>query len=401
MKILIVSQYFWPENFRINDFTKGLKERGFEVTVLTGLPNYPKGNFFKGYSFFNNKTEYYDGIKIIRSKLIPRSKSKGINLVLNYTSFAFFASLKILFLKGKFNKIFVYEPSPVTVGFPAIIAKLKFNAKLFFWVQDLWPESVSAASKLKNKFVIKFLDQITRYIYSKCDKILVQSNGFKQYIINQGVKADKIVYFPNTIEKIFTENIKCKNPFPDNINKPIILFAGNIGKAQNFDLLVDVLKRLDKNRIKLSWVILGDGRDRDRIQQKIDQKKLSKNIFFLGSFPINEVPKFYKYSDALFVSLTDNKIFSMTIPNKIQSYLAAGKPIIASLNGEGAKIIEDSGSGFISKSGDVNGLYDNLLKFYSLSKKQREVLGKNGKAYFMKEFEREILLDKFEKIIKS
>ena len=161
MRILIVTQYFWPENFKINDIALGLKGKGHEVEIITGKPNYPSGHFNAGYTFWNKRYELWNGIRINRSAVIPRGKGKGMQLLLNYISFAVFGSFRILFIHNKFDKIIVFEPSPITVGIPAIIAKYKFKAPIYFWVQDLWPASISAASTINNKYIINFFNWIT------------------------------------------------------------------------------------------------------------------------------------------------------------------------------------------------------------------------------------------------
>lgn len=394
MRILVITQYFWPENFRINDLTLGLKERGHEVTVLTGLPNYPKGKFFKGYSFFKKKDEFFHGIEVIRSFLIPRGKSGGIRLFLNYISFAFFSSIKAIFLKDDYDLIFVYEPSPITVGIPAVMASKRLKIPVYFWVQDLWPESVVVAGQIKNKFVLKILDKTTRWIYKNSKYILIQSNGFKDYIMNQGVDEDKIIYYPNSTETIYqvvepTEEILQivpKVPFS-------ILFAGNIGDSQDFENILEAARMLLKENNEIHFVILGDGRKKPFVEKKVKEYKLEYNFHLLGAFPVDTMPYFFATADGLLVSLKESEIFAMTIPSKIQSYLACGKPIIGSLNGEGAKVILDSNSGFAVPSGKADFLVKAIQKLYDLKEEDRAILGKNARSYFEENFEREKLLD--------
>ena len=399
MRILIVTQYFWPENFKINDIALALKERGHEVLILTGKPNYPNGKFSKGYTFFNKRIDFWNGIKIYRSPIIPRGKGKGIQLFVNYTSFAIFSSIKLLFIKNKFDKIFVYEPSPITVGIPGIVAKYKFNAPLYFWAQDLWPESISAAGGIKNKSVIAVLDWLTRFIYKHSKKVLVQSKAFIPYILNQNVEKDKLVYYPNSTENYYHE-LSTDHELLKTLPKGIkLMFAGNIGEAQSFDTLLKAASILKKELIDVKWIILGDGRMKDYVNQKIKELNLGDNFFLLGVFPSTEMPKYFSCADALIVSLKKDPIFALTIPSKIQSYLACGKPIITSLDGEGSKIIEEANAGFTSASEDCEGLVSNIKKFLTLSNEEQKILGQNGRAYFNIEFEREILVDRLEKIL--
>lgn len=390
MKILIVSQYFWPENFKINDVAKGLVEKGYNVSVLTGLPNYPKGKIYNGYSFPKNKKEIYEGITIYRSLLIPRGNGSGVRLFLNYFSLALLASLRVLFIKNNFDKILVYEVSPVTIGIPAIIAKYRFKAPIFFWVQDLWPESIVAAGGITNKFIINLISKLTRFIYQHCEKILVQSKAFIPYILNQNVSNSKIIYLPNSTESFYNK-VDVKNKFKKLMPEegPILMFAGNIGEAQGFNTVIKSASYLNDLGVKVNWVILGDGRQKELIEQKINDLGLQKVFFFLGSYPSEEMPNFFACADALLVTLKKNLIFSMTIPNKIQSYMACSKPIIANIDGEGGRVILEAKCGLVSPSEDYISFSKSIIDFLKSGADEKELMGKNARLYFEKEFDRE------------
>jgi glycosyltransferase involved in cell wall biosynthesis len=387
MNILIVSQYFWPENFKINDVAKGLVDKGYDVSVLTGLPNYPKGKIYNGYSFLKNKKENHEGITIYRSPLISRGNGSGFRLFLNYFSMALLASLRVLFIKKNFDKILVYEVSPVTIGIPAIIAKYRFKAPIYFWVQDLWPESITAAGGLKNKFIINLISKLTRFIYQHCEKILVQSKAFIPYILNQNVSNSKIIYLPNSTEGFYYK-VDVKNKFKKLMPKegPILMFAGNIGEAQGFITMIKSASYLNSLGIKVNWVILGDGRQRKLIKKKINDLGLQKYFFFLGSYPSEEMPNFFACADALLVTLKKNLIFSMTIPNKIQSYMACSKPIIANIDGEGGRVILEAKCGLVSPSEDYISFSKSIIDFLKLGPDEKELMGKNARLYFEKEF---------------
>ncbi len=392
MRILVISQYFFPENFRINDVCLGLKDLGHEVVVLTGKPNYPNGKFFNGYTFFNNKIENYKGIKIYRSPLFPRGNGSGYRLFINYISFVFFGFIKLLFIKEKFDKIFVYAPSPITVGYIGVFASFIFRAKSFLWVHDLWPESIKDAGGINNRLVLYIVDLMTRSIYYFYENILVQSPSFKNYLLGQGVSNHKIIYYPYYAEsfyKIVQQKKEIKLKFPEGLN---ILFAGNIGVAQSFDTIINASKIVRKKIKKFNFIIIGEGRDKKRVLNEISKNALNENFKFLGLYPPEKMPDFFACADALLVSLKNTKIFSMTIPGKVQSYLACGKPIIGSLNGIGAKIINDSKSGYVSNSEDSEALANSIFKFSKLSIKNRKQLGINGRKYYEKEFDRNNLL---------
>ena len=392
MRILVISQYFYPENFRINDLCYGLKEKGHEVTVLTGKPNYPNGNFYEGYGFFKKRVEVINGINIYRSNLIPRGKGSGFRLFINYLSFVFFGVFRLFFIKGRFDKIFVYAPSPITVGYLGAFASFLFRAKPYLWVHDLWPESVKDAGGIKNEIVLSLVNLMTQSIYYFYNTILVQSPSFKEYLMAQGVDEKKIIYYPYYAESFY--DIVDPKPDIDAIfyKKLNLVFAGNIGVAQSFDTIIESAKIASRMFDDFQFIILGEGRDKKRVLDKIESMSLTNNFKFLGSFPPEEMPKFFASADALVVSLKKTKIFSMTIPGKLQSYLASGKPIIASLDGIGAEIIKESSSGYVTPSEDHHGLAKSIISFDKLSLEQRSKLGVNARKYFEKEFERDKLL---------
>lgn len=398
MKILIITQYFWPENFKINDMAQALIERGHQVSILTGKPNYPEGKFYSSYSYFNKSYEVWNSIKIYRSFMTPRGNGKGLWLFLNYVSFAFFSSIRLFFIKDKFDKIFVFEPSPITVGIPAVVCKLRFNAPIYFWVQDLWPESLTAAGGVKNKYVLDLFSRLTKFIYSHSFKILVQSKAFIPYILKQGVSIEKLIYYPNSTESFYKKNPvnpEFSNKFPEGFK---LIFAGNLGEAQSFETIIAAIDLLVKDGLNVHLIILGNGRAKEHIHNKVIELGLSNHIHLWGSFESIMMPDFFSCANALIVALKKDLIFSLTIPSKIQSYLACGKPIIASLDGEGARIVEDAKAGFTSNSEDVMGLKDAIKKMYLLTPNQQIELGDNARSYFEKEFEREMLVDKLESI---
>ena len=397
MKILVISQYFYPENFRINDLVFSLKKRGHQIEILTGKPNYPKGDYFKGYSWDGPKQEEIEGIKVQRANLILRKKGGGIRLFLNYFSFVFFGLFKILNFKGDFEKVFIYAPSPITVGILGIIAAKKFNCKSYLWVHDLWPESVRVAGGIKSGFALGLVNQMTKLIYRFTDLLLVQSPEFKNYILNQGVRESKIIYYPYYAEdfyKVVERDKSYLSQFPKGFN---LLFAGNIGVAQSFDTIVNAFEKLKKYDINL--VVLGDGRYKSRIQEKINEKGLTEKFHFLGSFPPEQMPYYFTCADGLLITLKKADIFSFTIPGKLQSYLACGKPIIGALDGIGNKIIQESNSGFTSEAENHELLAKNILMLYRLSKAEKEKLSNNALDYFEKNFNKQYLLERLEEIL--
>ncbi|PKN17942.1 MAG: glycosyltransferase WbuB [Deltaproteobacteria bacterium HGW-Deltaproteobacteria-6] len=398
MKILIISQYFWPENFRINDLGAGLVERGHEVTVLTGIPNYPDGHFFPGYSLFRNLRQDYCGVRIIRVPLIARGAGGRLRLMLNYASFAFFASMMApFFCRGNFDVILVYEPSPVTVGIPAVVLKKLKGIPLFFWVQDLWPESLSATGAVHSRTILDGVKRLVRFIYERCDRILVQSTAFIPMIEEYRVAPGRIIYFPNSVEKIY-KPMPAESGFEGLQRLPSgfrIMFAGNIGAAQDFESILAAAVKLREYK-DIQWIILGDGRSRRWVEGQIAKQGISDCFHLLGRHPMETMPYYFSFADVLLVTLKRDPIFALTIPAKIQSYMACGKPIIAALDGEGGRLVSESGAGLSSPAEDADALAAAVLAMYQMPRDQREKMGKCGIHYCVENFDRDMLMTKLE-----
>ena len=382
--ILVISQYFWPEKFHINDVCEELNKIGHNVQVLTGKPNYPKGKIFKGYRKNNIKIEKFKNILVHRIPLYPRVKSSTRDLIRNYLSFVFNGIIygSKLNLK-KFDKIFFYGTSPITSAIPAIFFKLLYKKKLIIWVQDLWPQSVAATGYIKNGLLLKIINFIVVIIYAFCDKILVQSKSFKKYLIKQ-THANKIFYFPNSFKKPQTK-VFLKNKHKKILNKNIcITFAGNIGKAQNLESLMVVAKNLKKLK-KLKFIVVGEGSDKNRLIKIIKKEKIN-NVHFLGSFTQEYVYEIYKKSKALYVSLKDSEVLNLTLPYKVQSYLSAGKLIIGSVSWITKKLIINNKLGFCCKNNDLKKLQEIILKVYFLKNAERKEFERNSLNYFKNNF---------------
>lgn len=401
LKLLIVSQYFWPENFKINDLAFHFAELGYNVNVLTGIPNYPTGKYFDGYGIFSKKNQKKKNVLINRVFVVPRGKSSRIKLILNYLSYILSASITVLFLKNKYDLIFIYEPSPITVAIPAIILKKISHIPIIFWVTDLWPESVNATIKMNRfsrKLIGSIINPMVKWIYKESDKILVTSKGFVNSIKNKIKEKDKIEFFPQWAEPIF-KPIKRNNHLLPALDKNSfkIMFAGNIGEAQDFPSILKAAKVLASNN-NIQWIILGNGRKEDWVNNKIKEYGLDNCFHMLGSYPIEKMPLFYASADAMLFSLKDEYIFSITIPAKVQSYLACGKPILAMVNGEASKIIQESNAGFVCKSGDSDGLAKNVISMSRLSNEALKLLGSNSLKCYRKNFDRKMLFKRAEEI---
>lgn len=400
MKILIVSQYFWPENFRINDLTQELVKRGHAVTVLTGVPNYPSGDVFEAY-LQNPKTfEQYCGAKVLRVPMLARSHSK-IRLVLNYASFVVGACVVGPWrLRGQqADVIFVFEPSPVTVGLPAILFGRIKQAPVVFWALDLWPETLAAVGVIRSPMLLNLVGRMVRFIYERCTLVLGQSRGFLASIEKYCSDVHKIRYFPNWAEEVFEETNQVLAPeVPARDGVFNILFAGNLGEAQDLPAVLAAAQELRDSTV-IRWLILGDGRKADWLREQIKKRGLEASVLMLGRFPLERMPAFFAHAGALLVSLKKDPVFSLTIPGKVQSYLMAGMPLLGMLDGEGAKVINEANAGLVSEAGDANGLASAALKMSVMTSDQRKQLGLNGRAYAKKEFDRDSLMSELEALL--
>ncbi len=403
MNILVVTQYFWPENFRINDLVLGLQERGHVVTVFTGLPNYPTGKYFEGYSLFKKWKDDYHGVKVLRVPLICRGSGKSIRLFLNYLSFAISASIIGPFVcKGKYDIIFVFEPSPITVGIPALILKKTSSSQIIFWVQDLWPESLSATGAVTSKWILNIIEKLVRLIYNRCDEILVTSQAYLPFIEKFDIDTKKIKYFPQSVEKVYRiVTVKPDAPQRQLIKNGFhIVFAGNIGSAQDFPTILRAAQLTSKHT-DIHWTIIGDGRMYEWVKNEMFKRGLSSTVHLLGRHTLESMPYFFALADVMLVTLKRNPIFSLTIPGKIQSYLACGRPVIAALDGEGARLIEDSGAGISCAAEDPEALSQAVMRMYDMPKAQREEMGRKGRAYYEIHFDRDLLINKLDNWMKK
>lgn len=401
MKVLLVTQYFYPENFKSNDIAIELTKKGHEVTVLTGLPNYPEGKIYNNYGFFKNTRENFQGVDIIRTWLVPRGKGGGTRLFLNYFSWAFFASIRALTLsfQQKFDVVLVHEPSPITQGFPAIVVSKIQKIPLHFWVLDLWPESLTSAGGVNNKMVLSLFEKMVKYIYNNSNKILISSKGFKESILAKGNYAHKLVYFPNWAEDSILKG-NADYPIPELPKGFKIIFAGNIGMAQDVMSIVKAALIL-KDQLDIHFIFLGDGRSKPQLEQYVDENNLNQTVHFLGRFPLEAMKTFFTKADVLLVSLKDELIFNLTVPAKLQAYMCTKTPILGMLNGEGAAIINEANCGFSANAGDSEGLAKEIIKLYEMSNEERNVLGLNGFEYFEKNFTMNKCIDSLELILKN
>ncbi len=398
MRVLIVSQYFWPENFRINDISKLLVKNGVEVSVLTGCPNYPQGKSFDGYKNTVSTVEHHaDGYLIYRVPLILRGNGSAMKLSLNYISYVFngiiFGSRLLYDLK--FDLIFVYGTSPISQVIVGIYFKYTRKVKLITWVQDLWPESLAFTGYIKNKILLSLVKKVVSWIYRNNDLLLAQSKDFIPAIENKSGNV-KVLYFPNP-----GETVSSHPSFNGNLDLFLnngfnIVFAGNFGTVQSLPMVLDaaeILINYDDIRI----ILIGSGSQSIWLSDEIESRQLN-NVLLPGRYSAEAMPAIFNRASALLVSLTLDPVLNLTIPAKLQSYLAAGKPIIASLGGAGAQIVKDAKAGIVCACEDPHALAEAILKLKSMDQEDLENMGSSGRRYYEENFNPDTLVKKLIKI---
>ncbi len=400
MKILIVTQYFWPENFRINDLAKSMIDKGHEVTILTGIPNYPEGDVWPQYLENPDSFASFHGARVIRAPMMVRGQNSSIKLALNYLSFFLSASYIAIrrLRKQKFDVILAHGTSPIFQAIPAVLLGRIQKTPVYIWVLDLWPESLRAVGVVKNKHLLALVGKGVTWLYNRIDTILIQSKSFSKNIAKYNTKPSEVIYFPNWAEDIFQSEQSHSNLITPEVNQFTITFAGNIGDAQDFPTILKAAELL-KDRASIRWVIVGDGRASKWLTEEVAKRKLT-NVLLLGRHPLSEMPALFKASDALLVALKTEDIFSMTIPGKVQSYMAAKKPIIGMIDGEAATIISEAQCGYSSSAGDAAALAENILKISAHSPSTLQEMGENGHQYYLDHFNKEKLMDQLEGLFK-
>ena len=407
MKILFVCQYFYPEVFRGNDIAFHWAEDGYDVHVVCGVPNYPDGIFHQGYGWFRRRHEVVNGVKVTRLPIIPRGNNK-IMLMLNYFSYLFVAWVYILFhaLFHKYDRVFVQQLSPVMMSAPGVLYKRMRGVPLYTWVLDLWPESLTAAGGINNKYVLAFFRHYVKSEYKYSDKILISSRSFEKSILEYGDYKDKIVYYPQwsdgsdsgelsiesleSVKKVDSSGV-LKNGFK-------MMFAGAVGEAHGFECTMQAAL-LTKEHKDIKWIVVGDGRRLDWVRNFVKDNGLEETVFTLGRYPSEIMPWFFKQADVMLVTLSDDPLFKLYAPAKISSYMAAAKPIVAVLNGEGAEVIKDADCGWSLPAGDAERFAKLAIELSQMDKAILQEKGQNALRYYNAHFVKEECLKKLDSLM--
>ena len=399
MRILLVTQYFYPEVFKSNDLAFELAKRGHHVDALVGIPNYPEGKYFKGYGLFKKRNEVVNGVNVYRVFQTPRGRG-GWRLPVNYFSFVISGCLWVLFKfawKKKYDCIIGHEPSPIFQAYPALLLRKLRKTPFYYWIMDLWPDAMKSGGGVKNEKVLNTVDKMVKNIYKQTDKILITSKRFREPIAAKGDFADKIIYFPNWSDDILEMDDSYETPqLPDGFK---IMIAGNLGKSQNLEAVTEVMLGL-KDVHEVKWVFVGGGSRREWLETFIKENGLGDSAVCLGQYPFQAMPAFYKQADAMLVTLRAGyPHLEAVVPARLQSYMSAGRPVLAMIGCGGADIIEESQCGYAVPAGDSKALIEVIKNKVLTNRESFRQMGENGRDFYMNHYRLNDCIDNLEKII--
>ncbi len=400
MRVLLVTQYFYPENFKSNDMAFELTERGYKVDVLCGLPNYPEGHIFKGYGIFKKRIEKINGVNIYRALQVSRgSHGSKIRLLINYFSFVIFGSLWAVFLSiiKKYDCVIVHEPSPITQAVPAIIVKKWQKIPFYIWVLDIWPDAMTSGGGIKSKRLIGIMTKFVKWVYNNASKILISSKGFEDLIARQDEKyRTKLVYFPNWAADVLKQPQYNIPKLPDGYK---IMMAGNLGSAQTIKSVMAATLML-KERKDIKWIFVGDGSEKKYMEDFIDKHNLGDTVFLMGRYPGNYMGSFFEQADAMLITLrAEFPHIRAVVPARLQSYMSSGKPIIAMADGGVADLVREADCGISVKAEDYNSLCKVITNNILTNREKFAIKGQNGRRYYERFFTTQQCIDKLESII--
>lgn len=400
-RILVVTQHFWPENFRINDIVEGFLQDGLEVDVLCGLPNYPKGEWFDGYGPHGPWEEHFGRAQVFRAKEWPRKGNTSINIFLNYVSWPLYAAAALDRLPGGYDAVFCFNTSPVLMCWPAIRYAKKHKIPFTNYVLDLWPENLYSVLPVKNPLLRRIAQGVSDILYKKADRLIAMSKPLQQRLCQRtGKSPAQVAVIPQYCEDFYAvpqHDEALEKQFSGRFN---LVFTGTFTPAQSLDMVMRaVLDARASGAENLHLLLVGDGMSRESLQALARDLNAGDAVTFYGSVPARDVPKFTALADALLISLSDSPDLGLTVPGKLASYMAAAKPVVASMNGAGFAAVQESGGGLVSPACDQKGLTENLLKLYRMDAAARAELGARAKDYYLAHYHRAELLRQLEHCI--
>lgn len=400
-RILVVTQHFWPENFRINDIVEGFLQDGLEVDVLCGLPNYPKGEWFDGYGPQGPWEEHYGSAQVFRAKEWPRKGNTSLNIFLNYVSWPLYAAAALDRLPGGYDAVFCFNTSPVLMCWPAIRYARKHKIPFTNYVLDLWPENLYSVLPVSNKLLRRIAQGVSDHLYKQADRLIAMSEPLQQRLCERTGKSKRAVAaIPQYCEDFYAvpqHDAALEERFAGRFN---LVFTGTFTPAQSLDMVLRaVLEARAAGAENLHLLLVGDGMSRESLQTLAQELHAEDAVTFYGSVPAKEVPKFTALADALLISLSDSPDLGLTVPGKLASYMAAGKPILASMNGAGFAAVQQSGGGLVSPACDQHALAENMLRLTTMTETDRAALGAKAKEYYLAHYRRAELLRRLETFI--
>lgn len=404
-RILVVCQHFWPENFRINEICRSLDERGYGVDVLCGIPNYPKGRFFKGYNYFRPRRETHQGIHVFRVGEFPQVRWMGKFAVsLNYLLFPLAGTLNLFRLrKRSYDLVLVYSLSPVYMGYPGIRLARKRRIPCITYILDYWPDSLYSVIPIRSPWMRHILERSSWWLYRKSSAIITVSAGMKERVSRDiGISPANVTFIPQSCDLPDSSqygDAHLKKRFGDRFN---IVFTGNIGPAQDLLTLVEAARTLSGETGLPDWriILVGDGMSKPELEDHVQRYGLSDHVIFEGFKPPIQMPSYYDIADVLYASLAPSPLFEFMIPLKIQAYMASGKPILASIAGEGARVIEEAGCGLTARPGDKESLSNQIVRLTTMEPAKRRIMGANGLRFFIENYEHGKIMDRLEREIR-
>lgn len=400
MRILLVTQYFYPENFKSNDIAFELVKRGHRVDALVGIPNYPEGKYYKGYGLFKKRHEVINGVRVFRTFQTPRGKG-GWRLPINYLSYVVSGCFDVLFCYAwrKYDCVICHETSPIFQAYPGLLVSRIRKIPFYMWVLDIWPDAMRSGGGVNNEKIINWVDKRVKKIYKRCTKIMISSRRFTENILPKGDFADKLVYFPNWSEDMMAMPADYEIPtLPDGFK---IMIAGNLGKSQNLDAVAEVMLKL-RDVPKIKWIFVGDGSRKDWLDKFIEENGLKDCSFVMGRFPLAAMSSFYSKADAMLVTLrAEFPHLGMVVPARLQSYMSAGRPVLAMIGPGGQDIIREANCGYAVDAGDVDGFVKVIREKVLNDLEDFEKMGKNGRKYFEMNYCKKQCIDHLEEIIKK
>ena len=391
MKILVVCQYYYPEPFRISDICEALVRRGHEVTVVTGVPNYPEGEIYKGYENGSKRDEIINGVNVYRCHTIPR-KTGAIYRLLNYNSYSYSSSHFVGSLPDDFDVVFINQLSPVMMAKAGIKYAKKYKKPCGLYCLDLWPKSLAVGGINESSLIYRHYHRVSARIYRAVDKILITSRSFSDYFEKE-FEIDKniITYLPQYAEEIFEASGYQE---PNGVCN--LMFAGNIGTAQSVITIVKAAELLKDEPIRFHLV--GSGIELDSLKEYAEKHRLNSIVFY-GRKPLEEMPRYYAMADAMLLTLQADPVLSLTLPGKLQSYMSAGKPVIAAIDGEAQRVIEEARCGYCSPAEDAEALAGNIRRF--ADEKDKQTLARNARTYYEQHFDKRAFMDQLEDVFES